>query len=235
MHFLVGFGAMVRVGQQLVLMGRTLEIVGVTNNLKFRGVTEEVDSAFIYEPISQLCLPYLSFMVRSAVSPQSTTDAVRRAIWEVDEHQAISSVRLMEDAVQASTAIHRSCASLLALLAGVATLIAVAGIYGVMSYTVAQRSREIGIRRAFGATSQDVFAAVLRRGLVLTAIGVGVGLGAALAGSHVLEAFLFEVGRGDPISYAGAALALVVVAVTACVMPALRACRIDPMASLRQE
>lgn len=124
---------------------------------------------------------------------------------------------------------------LLTTFAALALLLAMLGIYGVLSYFVTQHTQEIGVRLALGADSKSIFALVLKRGLMLTGIGVAIGLGASFALSRLLRSLLFEVSAADPLTYVGVALLLLTIAVLACVVPARRAAKVDPMIALRCE
>jgi ABC-type antimicrobial peptide transport system permease subunit len=174
----------------------------------------------------------LTFVVRGvgAVPP-----AVRAAVESVDPQQPIASLRPLTDLVAASIARDRFAATLFAVFSAAALLLAAVGIYGVMAYAVARRTGEIGVRLALGARAADVLALVVGQGGRLVALGLVLGVGAALLLAGLVQAMLFEIGPRDPLSYAATALLLAIVAMLACLIPAARAARIDPMTALRAE
>jgi putative ABC transport system permease protein len=161
--------------------------------------------------------------------------AVQAAIHRVDPDQAVSNVAAMDDVFSDSVARPRFQLVLLVVFAGIAVLLATIGVYGVVSYSVSQRTQEIGIRVALGAGSLDVSRLVLREGLLLGGIGVAVGLAAALASTRVLGSLLFEVTPTDPLTLGAVACLLLGVALAAAVIPARRATKVDPMVALRYE
>jgi putative ABC transport system permease protein len=156
-------------------------------------------------------------------------------IHELDPEVAISDVGTMEDLAWRSTARPRFNTLLLTVLAVVAMALAVVGIYGVMSYAVSQRTREIGIRMALGANSGDVFKLVIKSGMTLTLIAVGFGLALSFALTHLLSGWLYQVKPTDPVTFIGVPLLLSVVALLACYIPARRATKLTPMETLRHE
>jgi putative ABC transport system permease protein len=153
----------------------------------------------------------------------------------MDPNVPIFDVKTMEQWLSESLARRRFAMLMLGLFAVVAMLLAGIGIYGVMSYTVAQRTREIGIRVALGAQTRDVLRLVVRQGMSLTGIGVGIGLVVAIAATRVMASLLFGVGATDPITFVAIALLLAIVALLACYLPARRATKVDPMIALRHE
>jgi putative ABC transport system permease protein len=147
----------------------------------------------------------------------------------------IDEIATLDDRLAQHIAPRRFITVLLGVFAGVALVLAAIGIYGVMSYSVTERTHEIGVRRALGARDRDVLTVVLKRGLMLTLIGTVVGLGASLALSRVLTNLLFGVSSLDPLTFAGVALILAIVSLLACYFPARRATKVDPMVALRYE
>jgi len=173
--------------------------------------------------------------VRTSGDPSSLAGAVRQAVWSVDKDQPVSDVRTLDDLLDQEVAQRRVQAALLGAFAALALILACVGIYGVLSYLVTQRTREIGVRVALGASGFDVFRSVAGQGMTLAAIGTAAGLAGALALSRLLESLLFGVSAGDPLTYAGAIVVFGVVATLACYFPARRATRVDPMIALRYE
>jgi putative ABC transport system permease protein len=160
---------------------------------------------------------------------------VRHEIRTLNKDLPVFDVKTMRERLRDSTARMRFSATLLGAFAAIALILAAVGIYGVMSYAVTQRTREIGIRVALGAAPGDVLALVIQRGLALTLAGIGIGLVAALASTRVLQTLLYEVKPGDPATYAIYAVALTGVALLASFVPARRATQVDPLIALRTE
>jgi putative ABC transport system permease protein len=192
---------------------------------------------------SQLYVPYaqdqnwgwLSFVVRTNGEPAALGGSVREAVRSVDKRIATSNLKTMNDVVSRSAAQWRMPMLLLTAFAGVAMLLAMLGIYGITSYYVTQRTHEIGVRMALGAQIADVLKLVLRRAMLLAAIGVGLGVLGAFAVTRYLTSLLFGVQPFDALTFGVVALALVVVALLAAVLPARRATKVDPLVALRYE
>jgi putative ABC transport system permease protein len=173
--------------------------------------------------------------VRTAGDPLNVFAAVRSEIWKLDKDLPLFRVRTMNEVVSQSVAAHRFNMLLLAIFAMLAFILAVVGIYGVMSYSTAQRTREIGIRISLGANPRDVLSLVMRRGLLLTLGGVISGLLGALVLTRVMSGLLFDVSTTDPITFALIAMLLTVVSAIACYIPAIAATKINPLEALRSE
>jgi putative ABC transport system permease protein len=173
--------------------------------------------------------------VRTHQDPLSLTTAVRDQVRALDANQPVFNVRTMDRLVASSLAARRFSMFLLAVFAGVALLLSAVGIYGVMAYSIEQRTHEVGIRMALGARGRDVLWMVLRQGMVLAGIGLVAGVVAALALTRVMSSMLFSVSATDPVTFATVAVILATVALAACVIPARRATRVDPMRALRHE
>jgi putative ABC transport system permease protein len=165
--------------------------------------------------------------------PEGLAGAVRQAVREIDRTLPAYSITSLATVVSDSVAERRFSMLLLALFAGLALFLAAVGLYGVVSYTVSQRTREIGLRMAIGARPADVVRMILGGGLKLTLIGVVIGLAGAVALARYLETLLFEVAPSDPVSYAATSLLLIAVAAIACYVPARRAMRVDPLVALQ--
>jgi len=172
---------------------------------------------------------------REGIAPPSLAPAIQQAIWSVDRDRPVDRVATM-DALVAATEVQRRFVLILFEAFGlVALVLAAIGIYGILAGSVAERTREIGVRAALGATRGDLLALVLRQGMTMTAIGLVVGLMAALAAGRALSTMLFGISWLDRITYLCATLLLFVVAMVACLIPARRAASIDPMEALRNE
>jgi putative ABC transport system permease protein len=209
------------------------EIVGVVGNVKHRSLSVEVDPE-AYEPHAQLTFD-MSVLVKTETDPLGIVSAVQSEIRAMDKDLPAYNIKTLDQYLAASVAQPRFNTLLLTLFAGMALLLTAVGLYGVMSYSVNQRTHEIGIRMALGADRSDVLRLVVGQGMTLTAIGVGVGLTGAYFLTRLLESFLFGVSSTDPATFTAIALLLVAVALAACFVPARRATRVDPMVALRYE
>jgi putative ABC transport system permease protein len=189
----------------------------------------------VYVPYRQFPYPVSYVAIRFASDPAALMAMVRREAAALDPEQAVMSVMTMEQRVSTALARPRFSALLLNLLSALAAALAAVGIYGVISYSVAQRTREIGIRLALGAKRGDVLRLVIRQGIALAGAGVAIGLAASLALTRLMQGLLYGVSATDLLTFAGAALLLGAVAVAACWLPARRATRVDPMVALREE
>ena len=216
-----------------------LTVVGVVGTLRETWDDDLDVPDAIYMPYTQVTafnFPSISFAVKSAVDPHSLVRAATAAVHEVDPELAVQDVATMEELLARSLTQDRFGALLVGVFGALGLILATLGVYGVLSYTIGQRTQEIGIRMALGAGSRDIFSLVVRHGFVLTALGVIVGLAGAYALNGAVKGLLFEqVSPTDPISFAAAPLLLVAVAFMACVVPARRAMRVDPLIALRRE
>jgi len=210
------------------------QIVGVVGDVKHRGVTAEARPE-VYVPFAQAPFQEMFVAVKTDSDPASVTSAVRAAVLELDREQPIFNVKTMEQRLGQSVAGQRFNTLLLAIFAGLALLLAAVGLYGALSYAVAERTHELGVRLALGAQSRDVLRLVIGHGLKLVAIGLLIGLVGAVALTRLLGGLLFGVSATDPLTFFVVALLLVVVAVVACYLPARRATKVDPMVALRAE
>jgi len=177
----------------------------------------------------------MSYVVRFATSSADALSSVRHAIDAVDSNLAIAQVRTLQDILDRAAGQMAFTMALLAIAAGVALLLGVIGIYGVMSYIVSQRTAEIGVRLALGAEPGSVSAQIVRQGCIVALAGIATGLAAAFAGSRVIAALLYEVSPRDPVVFAATATTLLAVALVACWLPARRAARLSPLEALRMD
>ena len=174
-------------------------------------------------------------IVRTATEPLALAGAVRDAIWRVDPDQPVSTMRTMDEVFDTELANRNNQLTLVAAFAALALVLAAVGLYGVLSYAVAQRTAEIGLRIALGAKHVTVVRAVVGGALLLSCVGLAVGIGGALALTRLLESFLFGVSATDPMTFAAAAALLLLVTAAAAYVPARRAANVDPMTALRNE
>ena len=210
-------------------------VAGVVRDIRDRGLLLGMKPA-IYVPVSQVKPDSFScLVVRTAMEPKSAVKAVENTVWAVDSEQPVTLVRTMGELIEANVSDRTRPMILLGVFAALALVLACTGVYGVLAYAVAQRTREIGVRMALGAKPVDVTRMVLRRGMSLSAIGLLAGGALAAALSGLLRSLLFGVTPIAPAIYAGTGVALVLVAMAACVIPAHRASRVDPVVALRNE
>ncbi|HEX8073333.1 MAG TPA: ABC transporter permease [Pyrinomonadaceae bacterium] len=210
------------------------EIVGVVGDARYSKLETE-PRAMVYWTHPQLANSAMTLVLRTAGDPLSVAGLAQREIQALDKDQPVADVRTMESWIGESIARARFGALLLNLFAAVALLLAAVGLYGVMAYSVTQRTHEIGIRMALGAQPRDILRMVVGQGLLLTLIGVGLGLGAAFALTRLLASLLYGVSTTDPFVFAGLAALLALVACAASYLPARRATKVDPMVALRYE
>ena len=208
------------------------EIVGVVGDVKHYGLDQETTMQ-TYEPYTQQAASSMTLIVRATNEPANLTAEIRNAVLALDNEQPISSIGALNQLVSASVAQRRFSMLLLGVFAAVAMLLAMVGIYGVLSYAVTQRMREIGIRMALGAGRTDVIRLVVGHGMTLTGIGVAAGLGAAFLLTRLMTTLLFGVSATDLATFSLIALLLITVALLACWIPARRATKVDPMMALR--
>jgi putative ABC transport system permease protein len=212
----------------------TGEIIGIAVDVKADSLDSET-RPMIYWAYPQFPTIFNSFVVRTEGDPLSLIGAIKSQIWSVDPSQPVASVATMEQVVANSVAAHRFNMLLIGIFAAVALALAGVGIYGVISYTVSQRTHEIGIRLALGAQGSNVLRLVVGQGMVLALAGVGLGLAAAAGLTRLMSSLLFGVSPTDAPTFAVVAVLLTAVALFACAVPALRATKVDPMVALRYE
>jgi putative ABC transport system permease protein len=228
-------GKQIRLGRSSDSFATLMTVVGVVGRVKMYGLRSNSDLAQGYFPFRQFPFPRMIFTVRTQLAPERLIASVRRQVQEVDPHQPIFDVGTLEETRAESVAPERLNLALLGVFAAVALILALVGIYGVVSWSVAQRTPEIGVRMALGAQAGDVLRLVLRQGMTLIGAGIGLGLAGAFALTRLMKSLLFEVSATDPATFVSIALLLVGVALLACFVPARRATKIDPLTALRHE
>jgi len=213
-----------------------LEIVGVAKDVKHTSLREQMAPAY-YVPILQEpgAVSDATFEIRAAADPTQLTAAVRQAMGEVDANLPILDITTLATVVDLSLVQERLIGGLSGFFGMLALLLTCVGLYGIMAYAVSQRTQELGIRMALGAQRGAVLRMVLWQGLKLVALGVGLGLAASFAATRLVASLLFGVTPTDPVTFAGASLLLLIVALLACFAPARQATKVDPLVALRCE
>jgi putative ABC transport system permease protein len=210
------------------------EIVGVVADSVVNEVGEE-PQPIVFLPLTQDYVPAATLQVRTTGSPEGSLGTTRAALQTLDPNLAITNVFTIEEIVGQALWAPRMGGILLSLFGGLALILSAVGVYGVLSYSVNQQTREIGLRMALGAQRGDVLRLILGQGLRLTVVGLGLGVVVALALMRVLVSLLFNVHAYDPSTYAAVTILLTAVALVACYIPARRAMRVDPMVALRYD
>jgi putative ABC transport system permease protein len=209
-------------------------IVGIVASIKSDGFDAPA-MPHVYFPLFQNPNATAAIYLRTSTDPGTLADAIRGEVQSVDPGIPVFAVRTLNEVVAKSLADRRFALTILAVFAGVALLLASIGIYGVMAYTFSQRTHEIGVRVALGAQRSDILRMALGEGMVLVAVGLGVGLIGAVIVTRFLRSMLFSVTATDPLTFASIALLLAAVALFACFIPAQRATQVDPLVALRED
>jgi len=210
------------------------EIVGVVGNVKHLSLNAEPDPES-YIPEAQVPFDSMTIVIKTQTDPRRLIAAAQHEVRMLDKDLPVYNVKTLDEYLAASVAKPRLNTLLLAIFAGLALVLTAVGLYGVMAYSVMQRTHEIGIRMALGAERRDVIRLVIRQGMTLTLIGVAIGLGAAYALTRVMATLLYGVSATDPLTFIAVSLVLIGVALGACFVPARRATKVDPMVALRYE
>ena len=211
------------------------EIVGVVKNAKYSAVKREIPPLYFSPYRQDAAVGRMSFYVRTAADSNQLVTSIPKVVTGLDANLPVENIRTMPEQVRDNVFLDRFVSVMSASFAILATLLAAVGLYGVLAYTVAQRTREIGVRMALGAAPERVRSMVLRQVAIMTIVGGAIGLTAAIAVGRLAESMLYEIKGWDPVVLVGAAMALGVVALGAGLIPASRAARIDPMRALRYE
>jgi putative ABC transport system permease protein len=209
-------------------------IVGVVGDMRRTGFDAEVRPE-TFLPHAQDADPRMTLVARTSADPEGMAGTIKGIVKELDGGQPVFNVKTADETLGEMKAQRRLNMMLFAVFAAIALLLAAVGIYGVISYSVTQRTHEFGIRIALGAKRSDVLRLVVGQGMVLSLVGVAIGLAASVALTRFMASLLYEVGAIDPVTFAIVAVALVGVALVACFVPARRATRVDPMEALRYE
>jgi putative ABC transport system permease protein len=210
------------------------EIIGVVSDVKHHSL-EQSTQPEMYRPFQQLPIDVMPLVVRVKGDPAGLSSAIRREVHAVDPSVAIERMAPMSELLSDTLAQRRFIMLLLSVFAGMALTLAAVGVYGVMAYTVSERTREIGVRMALGATRNDIFSLVLRQGMGLALAGVALGTPAAFAAAQALSGLLFQVRPTDLLTFGSISTLLGLVSLIACLIPARRATKVDPMVALRAE
>ncbi len=212
------------------------EIVGIAGNVREARPGDEPVKPEIYTPFSQARLAAGVFLVvRTQPDPLTVVSAIEDRIWVIDKNRPVTSIKTMDKQIAENNAAPKSQGMLLGIFGALGFVLALVGVYGVMSYIVSQQTREIGIRMALGAAPNSILKLVISHGLKLTLAGIAIGLGTALALMRFIRSLLFGISPADPLTFATVAISLTLVAIAACCIPARRAMRVDPMIALRHE
>jgi predicted permease len=218
-------------------VSKSIEVVGVVQNGRYKNVIEDPPEPFFYVPLAQQYMAYRTIHVRTSVPPESLQLQIEARIQELAPGLAVSQVQTMSTALQGINGFFffRFGAQLTGTMGLLGLILAVVGVYSVVSYAAAQRTQEIGIRMALGAAPRDILNMVLRQSLSIVAIGLGVGLVAAFAGTRAIADLIVGIKPTDPVTFVSVIILLAVVALGACWVPAYRATRISPLSALRYE
>jgi putative ABC transport system permease protein len=211
-----------------------MQVIGVVGDVKYEGLERPTAPAY-YLPFQQNPMRDMFLVLHTGMKPSAIAASVRAAVRAIDPEIPVARVNTMRELVESSIAQPRFRTFLLGVFSALAMVLAAIGIYGVVAYSVAQRTREISIRMALGAQRRDVLTLVVRQGLILTLLGIGAGLVGAFLLTRLMESLLFGVVPSDPATFLGISLLLLAIAFLACYLPARRATKVDPMVALRYE
>ena len=222
------------IGQRLQVKDQWMEVVGVVKTAKYESV-RELPKPFFYVPLRQNFAINVALNLRTRLAPEKVAAVLAQEVHALDANLAPYEVITLQEQLDRSTSAQRVAVTLTSILGGLALLLAAVGLYGVISYSVSQNTRELGLRMALGARPSDLFRLVISHGLALTAGGIVLGAGVALASARLLGYLFYRVNPHDPLVFASAFLVLTAVSLLACFLPAWRATRVDPVVALRYE
>ena len=222
------------IGRRVVFGTNLVPVVGVVGDVHESGLEVPPQPEFYLSALQGIRLPG-ALAIHTKVNPASVAGAVRQAIWSVNPEVPITDVATMEEILDKEVFPRRVQTTLLGVLAALALLLSAVGTYGIVAYSVAQRSHEIGVRMALGAEKVEVLRLIVARGFKLTLIGMGIGIASAFGLTRFLSSLLYGVKPGDPLTFAAVSLLLTTVALLASYIPARRATKVDPMVALRYE
>jgi ABC-type antimicrobial peptide transport system permease subunit len=222
------------IGGRIRIGPRTVQVVGVAHDGKYTWITE-TPRAFLYLPFQQWYRPDAVLHVKTAGDPGPVVPAVRRVVRDLDQNVPLFEMRTIAEHLKIATLLQRQIAGMLSVFGALALLLAMVGLYSVIAATAAQRTPEIGMRMALGATRRDIVSLIVKQGLGMTAAGLGIGLGVALSVTRLFKSLLVGVSATDGVSYIGTTALLVIVALLAMYLPARRAAAVDPLQALRAE
>jgi putative ABC transport system permease protein len=211
-----------------------MEVVGVVGQVR-RKALENDPRPELYMPLAQAPSGSMTFIVQTSVDPAAMMPALKARVWEIDPTLPLYDTATLDSLVSQSLAPRRFVMQIVGSLSGLAFVLAAIGIYGMLSFSTAQRTREIGVRIAMGGSRSSIMGMVIREGMTLVITGVVVGLGTTLVLTRAMTALLYGVSPTDPATLAGTAVLLLAVALIACYMPARRATTVDPLAALRSQ
>jgi putative ABC transport system permease protein len=209
------------------------EIVGIARDIPHRAIDSKPEPNFYFSALQRM-RSHLYLFIHSTADPASLGESIRRQVQAIDPDQPLTEVRTLNEVIASTTAPRRFNTVLFGVFAAAALTLASLGVYSVIAYSVTQRTQEIGVRMALGARGADVVRLILRQGMIPVAAGVTLGLGGALASTRVMKSLLFEVSPTDPLTFALIVILLTAVALCACLVPARRAAKVDPMVALRR-
>jgi putative ABC transport system permease protein len=210
------------------------EVIGVVADTKYQAMSEKA-TPYYYIPFQQAQGSRITLFVRTAAAPESLANTIQAAVIKMDPALGVSNLRTMRQRIESSLVGYEGTAVMLSVAGFVGLLLATIGIYGVVAYSVAQRTHEVGIRMALGADPLNILRLILRQGMVPALIGVGIGLAGSFALARLIAGQLYGVKPTDPLTLAAVSALLCLVTAVACVIPARRAMRVDPMVALRYE
>lgn len=221
-------------GKELFVWGQNWQLVGVAADVREFGLDQDFTAIF-YLPARQVTPDRMQMLIRSAGEPLDLAAQLRQTVWDFDRSIPMTGLETMEARITGSLAQPRFRMLMVGLFAAMALILTATGLYGLLAFFVRQRVHELGIRVALGAAPMNVIGVVLQRGLVLVGVGIGIGLVGAFAGGRVLQSLLYNVAPTDALTFGGVSLCLALVASIACIVPALRALKVDPQEVLRVE